>query len=108
MCRGNKSKSIEVKMKITGTADTGCCLLIIAWVIIYLVFHFCTWTNKPQAYKVLHQQGYDHIIITGHSYFTCSGSDWSSTGFTAYKNNQKIKGSVCCGLFFKNCTIRYK
>ena len=51
--------------------------------------------------------GYSNIHTHGFSYFGCANDDWYATKFTATFNNRNIEGVVCCGLIFKNCTIRY-
>lgn len=56
--------------------------------------------------RVLEDDGYKSIGITGYKYFACSGDDFYHTGFIANKNGKRISGTVCRGLFFKGNTIR--
>lgn len=64
-------------------------------------------TNGDQAIRVLSDNGYSDIQITGYSPFACSDSDTFSTGFTAKSSNGKyVSGTVCSG-FLKGATIRF-
>lgn len=65
-------------------------------------------TDSNNAERILSNDGYTDIKITGYSMFACSEDDFQKTGFTAKKNGNVVKGAVCSGVFFKNSTIRYK
>lgn len=58
--------------------------------------------------RVLRQAGFTDIHTMGYDFFACGDDDWYSTSFTA-KNPQGdlVSGTVCCGLMFKGCTIRW-
>ena len=71
-----------------------------------LLFGGCT--DKETATRILKQDGFTHIELTGYSFWGCSRDDTFSTGFVAQKNGKTIEGSVCNNFFFKNATIRYK
>ena len=63
-------------------------------------------TDNKDAYRVLSDQGYTDIKITGYSCFVCDKSDFYSTGFTAKTAaGKEVKGVVCKGIF-KGSTIR--
>lgn len=66
-------------------------------------------TNADNATKVLSNAGYTNIQITGYNFFACSEDDKVHTGFTATaQNGNKVEGTVCSGLLFKNSTIRFE
>lgn len=75
---------------------------------ILLVLALTGCTNESGARNALENQGFTDIYITGYEPFSCSDSDGTSTGFSA-KNpkGKQVSGVVCCGRFFKNCTIRW-
>jgi len=65
-------------------------------------------TNASSAKHALEAQGLTDVTITGYKPLTCGQSDWSSTGFEATNaQGARVTGVVCCGLVFKNCTIRW-
>jgi hypothetical protein len=58
--------------------------------------------------RVLAQNGYTNIVITGWRPFMKSEKDWYSTGFEATSpNGAKVTGAVTSGLFWKGNTIRF-
>lgn len=64
-------------------------------------------TDAPTARRVLSDQGYTDIRITGYRVFGCSGDDDVRTGFTAKSAAGKpVTGVVCGGFLFKSNTIR--
>lgn len=65
-------------------------------------------TDAPGAKRVLEQNGYKDVQITGYNWFACSKDDTYHTGFVASRDGQSIAGTVCSGLFFKNYTIRFE
>jgi hypothetical protein len=66
-------------------------------------------TRPEHARKVLADQGFKDITITGYSWFSCGKDDSFSTGFEATSaNGAKVKGTVCEGMLFKNATVRYE
>lgn len=74
-----------------------------------LIFWICNCTNPNGARRVLEQQGYTNIVITGWDAFACGEDDTFSTGFVATNPaGIKVRGVVCQGLIFKNSTIRFK
>lgn len=63
-------------------------------------------TEPDAAQKVLEDQGYTHIQITGYRWFTC-GEDTFSTGFKAVNpSGHAVSGVVCAG-WMKGNTIRF-
>ena len=71
-----------------------------------LVFTSCT--NESGARQTLENHGFTNIVTTGWSPFSCDEKDFSSTGFTATNPvGKRVSGVVCCGMIFKNCTVRF-
>lgn len=65
-------------------------------------------SDGSAARATLSKAGFSDVEITGWKPFNCGQDDFSSTGFVATNSNgQRIDGVVCCGLIFKNCTIRF-
>lgn len=63
-------------------------------------------TDNESATRILTQQGYTNINITGYQYFGCSNDDSIHTGFTAKTvTGASVSGVVCSGLM-KSSTIR--
>jgi hypothetical protein len=79
------------------------------FLLIAIAVLFCACTNPNGATKVLRQQGYTDIEMTGYKFFACSHEDFYHTGFRAKSAaGYDVEGCVCEGLFFKNSTIRLK
>lgn len=81
-------------------------LFIIAIIVIgYLIIPF---TDPKNAERVLSENGYTDIQITGYSFMLCGKDDVQHTGFIAKSiNGSQVKGAVCSGLFIKGSTIRF-
>lgn len=74
--------------------------------IILLLATACT--DDAAARRTLQAQGLTDVTITGWSAFSCSEDDFTSTGFKATNvQGNRVSGAVCCGMLFKNCTIRW-
>lgn len=66
-------------------------------------------TNAKDATRVLEENGYTNVQITGYNWLSCSKDDSVHTGFTAKSpNGHQVIGTVCAGLLFKNSTIRFE
>jgi len=79
-------------------------LLIVVMLILALFIGGCS--DGPEAQRVLTQQGYTQIQITGVNFFSCGEGDIYRTGFTALTyTQQKVEGTVCSGVL-KGNTIR--
>lgn len=80
-----------------------------AFLLIVLLLIFSKCTNPSGAIKVLSDQGYINIRITGYKWFACAEGDTFATGFKAISPAGKpVSGCVCQGLLFKNSTIRFE
>jgi len=83
--------------------------LVVFIVLVWLIFWLATNVNQNATKRILQEANYKNIQITGYNWFACYRDDWSHTGFIAENpSGILIKGTVCCGLIFKNCTIRFK
>jgi hypothetical protein len=64
-------------------------------------------TDGPGAERVLRQNGYTNVKLTGWSAFSCSEKDTFATGFEATSpSGQRVVGTVCSG-WLKGYTIRF-
>jgi len=75
--------------------------------VILCCFFMVGCTSPDNAIKVLKNEGFTNIQMTGYDFFACSDNDTFSTGFTATKNGKTITGVVCSGIL-KGSTIRYR
>lgn len=73
-------------------------------IIIVVAFSSCQ-ADQSKTIKILENDGYTNIQLTGYDPFGCSENDDFSTGFVAYKGGRQVKGVVCSGLM-KGATIR--
>jgi len=72
-----------------------------------LFFSACT--DEHNAMRVLQENGYRNVQLTGYGWFACSKDDTFRTSFIAISpNGSQVKGTVCSGFIFKNSTIRFK
>ena len=64
-------------------------------------------TDEKGALRILENEGYTNIVLTGYDAYGCSDSDDFSTGFTATNSHGKqVVGVVCSGMC-KGYTIRF-
>jgi hypothetical protein len=64
-------------------------------------------TDPNSARKILDNNGYEDINMTGYRLLMCGEDDFYSTGFQATSvKGVKVSGAVCSG-FFKGSTIRF-
>jgi hypothetical protein len=77
-------------------------------ILIGLVLLLGACSDAPTAERVLSQNGYRDIKITGYAVFYCGRDDTYSTGFTATSpSGVPVKGAVCSG-WGKGATIRFE
>lgn len=62
--------------------------------------------NEQDTTKILQNEGYTNIHLTGYDAFGCADGDVFSTGFTATNSNGKEIRGVVCGGYLKGYTIR--
>lgn len=66
-------------------------------------------TDPQNATRILADQGYTNIRMTGYAWLSCSNDDTYHSGFVATSPAGKdVRGTVCAGGFFKNSTIRFE
>jgi hypothetical protein len=64
-------------------------------------------TDNSAAIRTVKAHGFTNVEITGWAPLSCGDDDTSKTGFRARnRDGQMVEGAVCCGLVFKNCTLR--
>lgn len=72
-----------------------------------LVLCLLSCTDAENSTRILKDEGYTKIEITGYGWFGCSSDDTYSTEFAATSvSGSRVTGVVCCGVFAKGCTIR--
>lgn len=82
--------------------------LAIAIVGVVIFFAGNCGTPDPKLQRSLESQGFTKVTVGEWNAFECSGSDSISRAFTATNGNgQRVSGTVCCGFFFKGCTVRW-
>jgi hypothetical protein len=75
----------------------------------FALLAFIGCTDEDAARKHLHNQGYINVVPTGYAFGACSKDDTYATEFHAVSpTGSYTEGAVCCGLFLKGCTIRFK
>lgn len=73
-------------------------------IVMLIAISGCTRTGS--ATKILQDEGYSNITITGYRFFGCGKGDDFHTGFTATgPTGHTINGVVCSG-WFKGSTVR--
>lgn len=79
------------------------------FIILSALIVLCSCTNKPDAIRILQENGYKNIHVTGWASMSCSKDDTFETAFSATSpSGSRVEGAVCEGLVFKNITIRFK
>lgn len=64
-------------------------------------------TNPEGARKALESSGFTHVELTGPEYFGCAEGE-TADGFKALNSaGLYVTGTVCCGVMFKGCTVRF-
>jgi hypothetical protein len=77
------------------------------YLIVFAALSLVACTDPSETIRVLSDEGYEEIEVTGYSFFECGKDDMSSTGFRAKNSKGKVvTGAVCCGLL-KGCTVRH-
>lgn len=83
------------------------CLVVVSFLAIPIILKFnggCV--NENLTRRVLTEQGYTHIEMTGYRWFMSDEADFYSTGFKAKSSNgSNVSGAVSSGPF-KGATIR--
>jgi hypothetical protein len=86
----------------------GCLGVLVLTIILFFSAWDFVFTNKGAAAKALKAMSFHQIHLHGYKWFACAEDDWSHTAFSAINSSgDQVTGTVCCGLIFKNCTIRF-
>lgn len=81
---------------------------LLAAIALPTVFWANTCTNPVATKRALEAQGYTKVQTKGYGWFACAKDDWSHTRFDAVgPTGLPGSGVMCCGLIFKNCTVRW-
>lgn len=64
-------------------------------------------SDAPTAERVLRQNGYTQIQITGYKAFSCGEKDTYHTGFRAKAPGGGIVEGTVCSAWLKGATIRF-
>lgn len=81
---------------------------LLAFVCLFSLFLVGCYTDPDGARRVLQQNGYTNIEITGYRYGMGGEDDTYVTGFRARSpNGQTVTGAVTRGLYLKGSTIRF-
>lgn len=92
-------KNIIPFLQVTGVALAAVCTI---------AFGPRACTRPEQATRLLEQQGYTDIRITGWRPMMAGKDDNVSTGFEATApNGEKVSGAVTGGMIFKGSTVRF-
>jgi hypothetical protein len=73
--------------------------------VLLLVISMVGCTHQTTAIRVLQDQGYKNIVITGWRPFSCQDS--FATGFEATNSNGKFVTGVVCEGWLKAATLRF-
>lgn len=66
-------------------------------------------TDPKNAQRILEDNGYTDVRLTGYSWFSCGQGDTYRDGFIAKSPvGRDVEGTVCSGWLFKNSTIRFE
>jgi hypothetical protein len=76
-----------------------------AILIMALVLSGCTQVERTE--RVLADNGYTNIHVSGYAFFGCDEKDTFHTAFTATSPNGKTVSGVVCSGWFKGATIRF-
>lgn len=79
---------------------------------IILIATFCSscmaMNAQNRATKILTEQGYNHIQLTGRKFFRCGHFAFVKEGFEANLNKHTVDGIVCCKhMTGPVCTIEF-
>jgi hypothetical protein len=100
-----KHKDKTMGKKIIKTAQF---ITAAAFAVVIITFIPKACTRPDSAAKLLTQQGYTEIKITGWRPMMAGKDESVSTGFEATSpNGQRVSGAITSGLLFKGSTIRF-
>lgn len=77
-------------------------------IIILSIFLLSACTDEETAQRVLEENGFTDIKLTGHKSWCCAKDDHMSTGFTAKTLSGKTVSGCVCNSWGKGATIRFE
>jgi hypothetical protein len=81
---------------------------VLLLVLIVLEIRGCS-GDAATARRIVEDAGYHDVKIGGPKRLSCGGDDLASNTFTATSTTGRtVHGVVCCGLLWKNCTMRVR
>ena len=82
--------------------------IIISLLLLLIVIFLDSCSDPSTSRRILEENGYTDIQITGYKWVGCSNDDDYTTGFQAISPaGALISGTVCSSMFWKNATIRF-
>lgn len=64
--------------------------------------------DRTSVSRALDSMGMTNVQWEGYDWAACAEDDDTHTGFSATNpQGKRVRGTVCCGAFFKNCTVRW-
>ena len=70
------------------------------------LFTGCT-PSDDEMQRTLSDAGYTSIDMHSWAPLVCADDDWGRTFTAKNVNGKRVKGTVCCGVVIKACTIRH-
>jgi hypothetical protein len=98
---------MESEFESSGTYNVYFGVIMKKFLIIAAVVLLSACTNTTKAERVLNENGYTDIQMTGYSMFGCDKNDSFSDGFKAKSPSGKTVTGVVCSGWFKGSTIRF-
>jgi len=83
-------------------------LIIVCVMIAFTAFNMRGLKDPEGAKRVLEDQGYTHVNITGLRSFSCGGKDLWRTGFKATNEAGRVIHGTVCTTLFKSSNIRFE
>lgn len=79
------------------------------WIIGLIVFCVGNCAEPdPKLGHSLEKQGFTHVQVGEWDMFECAADDTISRTFSATNSNgDRVRGTICCGFWFKGCTVRW-
>lgn len=91
--------------------DSG--LLGIFWLAFWIIGAICFGLGNcaeplPKLQQSLEKQGFTRVQVGDWDPFECGGGDTISRAFSATNSKgDRVRGTICCGFWFKGCTVRW-
>lgn len=83
-------------------------LIIVCFMISFIAFTMRGLKDPEGAKRVLEDQGYTHVNITGLRSFSCGNRELWRTGFKAMNQAGRVVRGTVCTTLFKSSNIRFE